>query len=76
MEVIKDSAPVDKRKLDPNKVGKVLLRGLSALSHKRKEERRSPLQLLCSNTKALKETTQHRVSVSRGVKVSVTGLAW
>lgn len=38
MEVIKDSAPVDKRKLDPNKVGKVLLRGLSGLSHKRKEE--------------------------------------
>lgn len=38
MEVIKDSAPVDKRKLDPNKVGKVLLRGSSALSHKRNEK--------------------------------------
>lgn len=35
MEVIKDSAPVDKRKLDPNKVGNVLPKGLSALSHKK-----------------------------------------
>lgn len=41
MEVIKDSAPVDKRKLDPNKVGKVLLRVLNAQSQKRKEEKRS-----------------------------------
>lgn len=41
MEVIKDSAPVDKRKLDPNKVEKVLPRGLSALSHKRNGNRRS-----------------------------------
>lgn len=76
MEVIKDSAPVDKRKLDPNKVGKVLPRGLSALSHKRNEGRRFPLQLLCSNIKALKETTQLGISVPRGIKASVTGLAW
>lgn len=35
MEVIKDSAPVDKRKLDPNKVGKVLL---SVGCHRRERE--------------------------------------
>lgn len=37
MEVIKDSAPVDKRKLDPNKVGKVLLRVLSVTKEKGRE---------------------------------------
>jgi len=42
VEVIKDSAPVDKRKLDPSKVGKVLLRVLSALSQNTKEERGIP----------------------------------
>lgn len=36
MEVIKDSAPVDKRKLDPNKVGKVLL---SVGCHRREKKR-------------------------------------
>lgn len=57
MEVIKDSAPVDKRKLDPNKVGKVLLRVLNALSQERNEEKGMPLKHLCSNIKAPKKKT-------------------
>lgn len=44
MEVIKDSAPVDKRKLDPNKVGKVLLKVLSCFVTEKKGREGDPLE--------------------------------